>query len=192
MKEFFENFFILLVTTEVFKSICNINLTLKNMLKINFFIKSGKTNLKGLTPIFAKIILDNNYITLSTGKSIAIERWNSSNKLRNALKLDSEKVLKQSLDLFENKIEKIYLENNKLNADFSLEILKENIKGKKKDETIYLLKIFDKHNEDFKKKVLNSERASASLQKYMRSRDLIELFLKKKYGISDIDVKKNK
>jgi site-specific recombinase XerD len=160
------------------------------MLKINFFIKSGKTNLNGLTPIFVKIILNNDYTTMASGKSISTERWIATNKLRNTLKVSSEKVLKQYLDLLESRMQNIYLQEIRLNPEFNLEMLKDILKGNQKDNAVYLLKIFDKHNEDFKRKVITKERSAASLQKYMRSRDLIEAFLKKEFGVNDIDVAK--
>lgn len=160
------------------------------MLKINFFIKSGKTNLNGLTPIFVKIILNNDYTTMASGKSISTERWIATNKLRNTLKVSAEKVLKQYLDLLESRIQNIYLQEIRLNPEFNLEMLKDILKGNQKDNAVYLLKIFDKHNEDFKRKVVTKERSAASLQKYMRSRDLIEAFLKKEFGVNDIDVAK--
>jgi integrase len=160
------------------------------MLKINFFIKSGKTNLNGLTPIFVKIILNNDYTTMASGKSISTERWIATNKLRNTLKVSAEKVLKQYLDLLESRIQNIYLQEIRLNPEFNLEMLKDILKGNQKDNAVYLLKIFDKHNEDFKRKVITKERSAASLQKYMRSRDLIEAFLKKEFGVTDIDVAK--
>lgn len=160
------------------------------MLKINFFIKSGKTNLNGLTPIFVKIILNNDYTTMASGKSISTERWIATNKLRNTLKVSVEKVLKQYLDLLESRIQNIYLHEIRLKPEFNLEMLKDILKGNQKDNAIYLLKIFDKHNEDFKRKVITKERSAASLQKYMRSRDLIEAFLKKEFGVNDIVVAK--
>jgi site-specific recombinase XerD len=160
------------------------------MLKINFFIKSGKTNLNGLTPIFVKIILNNDYTTMASGKSISTERWIATNKLRNTLKVSSEKVLKQYLDLLESRVQNIYLQEIRLNPEFNLEMLKDILKGNQKDNAVYLLKIFDKHNEDFKRKVVTKERSAASLQKYMRSRDLVEAFLKKEFGVNDIDVAK--
>jgi site-specific recombinase XerD len=106
------------------------------------------------------------------------------------LKVSAEKVLKQYLDLLESRIQNIYLQEIRLNPEFNLEMLKDILKGNQKDNAVYLLKIFDKHNEDFKRKVITKERSAASLQKYMRSRDLIEAFLKKEYGVTDIDVAK--
>lgn len=160
------------------------------MIKVIFFIKTAKVKLTGECPIYAKVNLGKETTVISTGKNITKERWETSNKLKNSLKFEKEKVLKQSLDLFHLKIERIYNDLIKFNPEVSLEEIKSTITGKKKDSTIYLLGIFDKHNEDFKKRVNTSERTSASLQKYNRSKDLILAFLRKKYNADDIDVKK--
>ena len=141
-------------------------------------------------PLYAKLILAGKTLAISIGKYITVERWETTNKLRNPIKSEKEKVLKQSLDLFQLKVEKSYNELSRLNSVVDLNDIKNEISGKKKDETVYLLSVFDKHNEDFKLKVKINERSSASLQKYMRSKDLIGAFLKKKYNLIDIDVDK--
>jgi site-specific recombinase XerD len=99
-------------------------------------------------------------------------------------------VLKQSLDLFRLKLERTYNELARDKDDITLDNLKNIISGTKKGSIVNLLSIFDKHNADFKLKVAGNERSAASLQKYMRSKDLIKSFLKKKYNLNDIDVNK--
>lgn len=69
------------------------------MLKIFFYIRAEKVKSNGEAPIYAKVTLGNQNITISTGKYISSERWLFTNKLRNVLKLEQEKVLKKSLDL---------------------------------------------------------------------------------------------
>lgn len=161
------------------------------MLKIQFIIRASKTKSNGESPIFAKVILGNKFISISTGKSISKDRWETTDRLRKIIKIEKEKVLKQSLDLFQLKIEKIYNDLVRFETDeISLEQIKEELTGKKIDDTVYLLSLFDRHNDDFKKRVSIGERSAASLQKYNRSKDLIKAFLKKKYNLDDIDVKK--
>jgi site-specific recombinase XerD len=53
-----------------------------------------------------------------------------------------------------------------------------------------LLNLIDKHNQYFAKLVGVGERSKASLQKYMRVKDLIQTFNVKKYGCKDIQVNK--
>lgn len=161
------------------------------MLKIQFIIKSSKTKSNGESPIFAKVILDQNFITLSTGKSISKERWEATDRLRKILKNEKEKVLKQSLDLFQLKIEKSYIDLLRLESEeITLTTIKDKLTGTVKDEAIYLMPLFDRHNNDFKMKVKSGERSAASLQKYNRSKDLIKSFLLQKYKVNDIDISK--
>jgi len=159
------------------------------MLKIIFFIKSGKKNLNGECPIFAKINLGTKTTTMSTSKSINPDRWLASNRLRSLLRDNREKVIKESLDLFLLKAERFHNEAYKMGNDISLEELKSHLKGINfKNDTKYLLDLFEVHNLHFLKLVTIGERAKASYQKYERSKDLIRIFLKKKYGVTDIDI----
>jgi integrase len=159
------------------------------MLKIIFYIKSGKQNLNDECPIFAKISLATKTTTMSTGKSIKLERWTTSNRLRNLLRDTKEKTIKESLDHFLLKAERFYNEAYKMGNEITLVQLKNHLKGLKNiNETTYLLELFEIHNSHFLKLVTSGERAKASYQKYERSKDLIRIFLKKKYGVTDIDI----
>jgi integrase len=158
------------------------------MLKVFFYIKTDKVKSNGEAPIYANVTLGNQKITISTGKCITHERWIFTNKLRNVLKLEQEKVLKKSLDLFALNINKKFNEIYEIDPEIDLSILKEEISGKVKHrKSILILDIFDKHNGDFARKVNNNERAAASLQKYKRSSDLMKNFLKKTYGKDNFD-----
>lgn len=161
------------------------------MLKIIFYIKSDKIKINGESPIFAKISNKQDSITLSTGKSILNERWIFTNNLRNVLKLEKEKVTKQTLDLLHIQIERKFNELVKIDPEVSLSTLKSEIIGKFPNTVSnQLLDIFDKHNLDFERKVKVGERTTASLQKYARSKDLIKIFVKKTYGLNNIEIGK--
>ena len=71
------------------------------MLKVIFYIKSQKAGKDGLVPIFARISLRDKFITMATGKSITKERWLFNSNLRNVLKMDKEKVIKEALEVFQ-------------------------------------------------------------------------------------------
>ena len=159
------------------------------MLKVIFYIKTEKANENGQSPIIAKISFKQKSITMSTGKSISKERWQFTNNLRSVLKLEKEKVIKQSLDLFHMNIEKKFNELAKVDPEVSLSLLKNEFKGKVplKSKSISITEIIQKHNDYFKRKVDAGERAKASLQKYDRAKDLIIAFMKKQYSINDLD-----
>ncbi len=158
------------------------------MLKIIFYLKTGKANKKGESPIFARISYNQKSTTMATGKSILKERWQFTNNLRNVLKLEKEKVLKHSLDLFQLNIEKKLNEMTKESLEVSLQLLKNEFTGKTNTKTkeVSILEILDKHNKYFERKVNGDERSKASLQKYERSKELLITFMKKQYSIEDL------
>ncbi|MFV8344226.1 hypothetical protein [Flavobacterium sp. XS2P39] len=159
------------------------------MLKVIFYLKAEKVDKIGESPVFARISYKTKTIAISTGKSISKERWLFTNNLRNVLKLEKEKVIKNALDLFQLNAEKKFNELFKIDPEVSLELLKAELSGKTKikgnTNQVTIIKILDKYIKYFKRKVLNEERSSASLQKYERSKELILNFIKKNYGMND-------
>lgn len=158
------------------------------MIKVIFYLKPGKTDKNGEEPIYARISFNHQKITISTGKSIFKERWLFTNNLRNPLKIEREKLIKSSLDLFQLNIEKKFLELFRIDANVSLDLLKLEITGnsKIKQNQITILEIMHRHNKFFKKKVDAGERAAASMQKYERATELLLTFIKKNYKLEDI------
>lgn len=162
------------------------------MLKVIFYLKAEKVDKSGESPVFARISYKQKTIAISTGKSISKERWLFTNNLRNVLKLEKEKVIKNSLDLFQLNAEKKFNELFKIDSEVSLELLKDELSGKittKKNgntNQTTIIEILDKYNRYFKRKVAAGERSSASLQKYERSKELLLNFMKKNYGTSDM------
>ena len=158
------------------------------MLKIFFYHKSEKSNWKNESPIYARLWYNQNSVTITTGKYITKERWESTNKLRNVLRLEREQVLRKALDLFQISIEKKFNEIIQRDPDnFSLVKLKNEITGKTNEMTV--LEVLEIHIQYFKKKVAINERSYASLQKYCRSKELLISFLEKEYKREDISCK---
>lgn len=160
------------------------------MLKVIFYLKAGKFNKSGESPIYARISYKKQSITMAAGKSILKERWQFTNNLRSVLKLEKEKVIKNALDLFLLGMEKKFNELLKIDQDFSLQLLKDEFKGETavKEDCVSLIEIMNRHNEFFKRKVDAGERSKASYQKYERAKDLLITFMTKQYGIQDISL----
>jgi integrase len=161
------------------------------MLKVIFYQKSDKVDKNGESPIFARLSFNNQRISISTGKSIPKERWLFTNNLRNVLRLEKEKVIKNSLDLFQLNAEKKFNELFRIDSEVSLELLKEELSGKKNSKKngtnqTTIIEILDKYIKYFRRKVATGERSSASLQKYERSKELLLNFMKNNYGTNEI------
>ncbi|OXG09682.1 site-specific recombinase XerD [Flavobacterium araucananum] len=161
------------------------------MLKVIFYLKAGKFNKSGESPIYARISFKKQSITMAAGKSILKERWQFTDNLRSVLKLEKEKVIKSALDLFLLGMEKKFNELYKIDQDFSLQLLKDEFKGETtvvKEDCVSIIEIMNRHNDFFKKKVDAAERSKASYQKYERAKDLLIIFMEKQYGIPDISL----
>ena len=152
------------------------------MIRTYFYLKTDKQNSNGESSIYAKIKLQGKTSTLSTGKYIDKDRWEATNKLKNTLRVTSEKNTQTTLKLIESKIESIYLELVKVDSNVTLNDIKNQLKGKQsKPYELDVLELFQKHNDYFKRKYEAGERTKASLQKYNRAKDLLSNFLNEKY-----------
>ena len=159
------------------------------MIKTFFYLKTDKQNSEGESPIYAKIQFKGKKTTLSTRKFISKERWKSTNKLRNKLRLNTEKISKSVIDLLESKIETIYLELSKSNPNTTLDDVKNKLNGKAIGiNEINILELFQKHNDYFNKKVEANERSKATLQKYNRAKNLLTNFIKIKHGETNFNI----
>jgi hypothetical protein len=72
------------------------------MIKVLFILRTSKIKTSGESPIYAKVILDNQSTLITTGKNISAERWNSTNKLQGALRLEKEKCSSKVLTYFDS------------------------------------------------------------------------------------------
>lgn len=161
------------------------------MLTTNFYIKADKAKLNGECPIYAKVNYNRKTITLSTGRYINPERWRFTDNLRKPVKIQKEKIIKEYLEIFRIKIEKIYYDIQKKELDLTIEEFKAIILGKSPVNKIpHIVELIDIHNEHFSKLVVINERSKASLQKYERIKELIIQFNKKYYNCADLPISK--
>lgn len=161
------------------------------MVKTMIYIKKDKAKLNGDCPLYIKVIFNRQSITLATGKYISEERWKQTDNLRRVLRQDKEKVLKEFLDLYILKINKIYNQLERNQDKISIEEFKLKILDKEVEETKpCILDIIQIHNTHFAKLVNIGERTSASLQKYERVKELIRIFNLKTFGTEKVLIDK--
>jgi site-specific recombinase XerD len=161
------------------------------MLKTNFYIKADKAKANGECPIYAKVNFNKKTITLSTGRSITPKRWRFTDNLRRCVQLRNEKAIKEYLEIFRIKIEKIYYDIQKKELDLTIEEFKAIILGKSPVNKIpHIVELIVIHNTHFSKLVSINERSSASLQKYERVKDIVIEFNKKHYNAPDLPISK--
>lgn len=163
-------------------------------LKVSYYLKGDKKNHNGEIAIYGKIYLGNIYSTFSTSKYIFKERWEKTNNLRNALRIDNEINLKNYLKSITDSIEEKYIELRKLNTN-NEEITPLILKNYCFNDIalvdkITLMEIIDYHNQYFIKQVKKGDRAKGSLEKYERMKNVLQDYLKFKIKKKDIDFDK--
>ncbi len=165
-----------------------------NKLKVSFFLKGDKTK-NGLTAIYGKIKLGTTSCTFSTGKYIVPDRWEKTNYLKNANRIDAEASLKEYIYSIPLQLEKAYTQIIK-HSDGIDNITATDLKNKcfdfqdKKEHQTTLLEVLNNHNKFFKMKVAKGERAAGSEEKYIRMEGVMKNFLKEEYHLKDIQLDK--
>lgn len=156
------------------------------MLKIYFYLKSEKVNKNGECPIYARLWHDQNSVAITTRQYISPERWEYTNKLRKLLRMEKEKKIRKSLDIFQLEIKKKYDGIIFGSREFSLAEFKNELTGRITESRITVLKILENYIIHFSRKVKNDERSSDSLRKYERSKELLIEFIKANHQKNDI------
>ncbi|MBC7863520.1 MAG: hypothetical protein IAF38_11130, partial [Bacteroidia bacterium] len=149
-------------------------------MKLNFFLKGDKTK-DGLTAIYGKIKLGSTSCTFSTGKYILQDRWEKTNCLRTAQRIETEASLKEHISSIRLSVERTH---TKLIKDSDSKITAMDLKkicfGSqiKQEKQISLLDVVNYHNKYFKMQVTKGDRAKGSEEKYVRMGEVLKDFLK--------------
>lgn len=152
-----------------------------------FYVKKSKINANGEVPIYLRITVDGKITEISTKRTVNSKKWNSPMQKVNGT-TEEVKSLNFYLKTFEQKIYNIYHDLIKDNEKVTCEILKNNFLGTT-ELSRSLIPIFVDHNERMEK-LVGKEFASGTLGRYNTCLSHIREFLKWKYNLSDIDIKK--
>ncbi len=152
-----------------------------------FFVKRSKAIANGTAPIYLRITIDGKQTEIAVKRYIVPEKWNSSNQNVSG-NSEEARTLNTYLKTFENQVYEAEHFLIKDKEAVTTESLKRKILGV--EEKIYMLvPIFEEHNQKMEA-LLGDEYAPGTLERYRTSlRHTIE-FLKLKYKVSDIDIKK--
>jgi len=161
------------------------------MLKTVIYIKRDKVNAENLCPIYIKVNVNFKSFTISTRKYISEARWKETNNLHQVLRVDKEKIIKDYLNHYIIKIERLYNQIQRNEEDLSILEFKNRLLGREDknkviEEKPTILSLFTFHNTHFEKLVNVGDRAQASLQKYERIKSLVKNFNMKNFGTEDI------
>jgi len=150
-------------------------------------VKKSKINANGEVPIYLRITVDGKITEISTKRTVNTKKWSSGMQKVTGTS-EEVKSLNFYLKTFEQKIYNIYHDLIKDNEKVTCEILKNKFLGTGEFNRT-LIPIFLDHN-DRMERLIGKEFASGTLGRYRTCLSHIREFLKWKYNVSDINIKK--
>lgn len=156
-------------------------------LSILFYAKRAKTTTDGLVPIYIRVTVNGERIELSTKRYTLPEKWSVEGSCMKGTSAES-KATNSYLDTLKAKVydyqQQLIREDEVVNA----ENMRNKILGIEKRSHM-LIGIFQQHNEEIKA-LVGREFATATYTRYETSLKHTIAFLKWKYKVSDIDIRK--
>jgi len=159
---------------------------MRSTFSILFYIKKSALKSNGKAPIMTRITLNGEIVQFSLKCEVDPKEWNPraqrvNGKSANAVKLNG------LLDNTRAGIINHYREISDRESTITAEKVKNAFLGFKTNQ-LSLLELFDKHIKDIEIKV-GKELTRVSYLRYICVRNRLELFMRSKYNISDIDLR---
>lgn len=156
---------------------------------LSFYIKKDKAQKSGVAPLYARLTVNGEPVTFSTGQNIHPNIWKRTMQLRLA-KTEDEKKMKRQLDGIENTIQEILQRKKIQGAEITASSLKAAYFQKEiPQKEYYLSDAFKAWIDVFEQKVKANNRSHGSLNKYKAVQKHLAEFLPAKYEKSDIRLK---
>ena len=156
-------------------------------LSVLFFVKRTKTNVDGLLPIFIRVTVNGARIEFSTKRFTTSEKWSVEGNRMKGTSAET-KATNSFLDTLKAKVydyqQQLIREDELVNA----ENMRNKIMGIEKRSHM-LVGIFKQHNEEIKA-LVGKDFATATYTRYETSLKHTIAFLKWKYKVSDIGIRK--
>lgn len=156
-------------------------------LSILFFVKRTKTNVNGLLPIFIRVTVNGERIEFTTKRFTTPEKWSVEGNRMKGTSVES-KSTNSYLDALKAKVydyqQQLIREDEPVNA----ENMRNKIMGIDKRSHM-LIGIFQQHNDEIKV-LIGKDYAAATHVRYETSLKHTADFLKWKYKVSDLDIRK--
>ncbi|SEO98370.1 Site-specific recombinase XerD [Mucilaginibacter gossypiicola] len=160
---------------------------MKTIFSVLFYLKRPKSYQTGPMPIYMRITIDSKRTEITTGRECEPSQWIPSAGRMKGTK-ETVKSLNNYLDTLRAKIDDAHSAMIKAGDDITSESLKCRFLGKEENPKM-LIEIFENHNEKFGK-LVGKENSKGTLSRYKISLSHTQRFLKWRFNLSDIPVKK--
>lgn len=160
---------------------------MKTKVSILFYAKKAKAAANGLVPIYTRITVNGKRIELSTNRFIEISKWSTeAGRMRGSS--EETRSINNHLDLMKVQIRDAEMELIHKKITVTAETIKSKLLGVDKRVRM-LVPIFQDHNNKIKE-LIGKEYAQGTLERYNTSLKHTIEFMKWKYNVTDIDIKK--
>jgi site-specific recombinase XerD len=160
---------------------------LEKSFSLLFYLKKPKNYLKGARPIYMRITVDGIPKEISTGRKCDSERWNTGAGRMHGTKEDA-KLLNAYLDTLQTKVYEVRRQLLEKNETITSEGIKNTLKGTNEKSKMVMV-IFQHHNDQMKS-LVGKDFSPATLERYKISFEHTKSFMKWKYSVSDMDIKR--
>lgn len=160
---------------------------MEHRISILFYSKKKKVTKDNLVPIYMRITINGQRLEHSIHRYVELSKWSSAIGRMKGNSNDA-RILNIYLDALTNKVyaaEREMIQDGKL---VSFDAFKEKWTGVN-DRPRMLMEIFQHHNDQLAA-LVGKGYAEGTLERYNTSRDHTLSFLKWKYGVKDMDIKK--
>ena len=160
---------------------------MSNNVSILFYLKKPKTYISGAVPIYLRLTVNGQRAEMSTSKDCLPEKWNKDSGHMIGTKEEA-KVLNTYLDTLQAKLFEVH-QQLLAKGDLITAIGIKNKYNGTAERPLSLVNIFTDHNDKIEA-LLGKEFAPGTLERYKTSLKHIIDFLKWKYNLPDIDIRK--
>ena len=160
---------------------------MQTKMSILFYAKRAKTTTIGLVPIYLRITIDGQRLEISTKRYVESSKWSSES---GKMKGNSEEArsINSYLDITKGSIYDYQKDLMQTDQVVNVENMRNKLLGVV-EKAHMLIPIFQDHNNQIKT-LLGSEFAKGTLTRYTTALNHTIDFLKWKYNVSDIDIRK--
>ena len=164
---------------------------MRSQYKILFYVKKSAVKNNGKSTIMGRITLNGKSVQFSTKQEVYIKAWSTQAgkviKTTKTPKAEAD-LINKNLDTIRMRINGYYWELYEKGDDIDAESLRNLLLGITQMQQTLLI-MFDDFNKDLKESV-GITICKCTYLRYVRTRNLLAEFLKKKYNLSDISIRK--
>ncbi|SJN18551.1 site-specific integrase [Sphingobacterium sp. JB170] len=160
---------------------------MKTTFSLLFYLKKPKNYTDGLMPIYVRITVNGKRSETTTGRECDPAQWNSNAGRLKGTK-EEVKSFNAYLDVLQSKIYDVHAQLTEAGAVITAETIRNKFMGKT-ERAHSLIEIFKEHNKKVEA-LIGKEFTKGTLCRYKTSLKHTQDFLKWKYDLSDIDIKR--